>query len=1187
MEYPNFNNGTHDSSQNYTHVYPQQPVDPPPVPPYNNSILLNNQPLEPAPPPPRRVTPLPLTAIEEHYLKRELIRAQINHELTILSDFRQVGLLGHPFKPATSNTPLNDPNNDLSMPILRHVFAFHIRTFPFISSGLDKKGAPTSREFWQDTVQQFLEIWGQKDLSSSEDREEATKRKRMGNKLSTMVSIYMSSGLQTTNPEEKTAKIMETGTRSASTSVAQAEKDGSAANKAGVQNIDLDVLARELSDVPNFMNGIDINVVGAYMVRGKKKASGLSNLGGFFSVSDEHAEFIIRSRMAHPDHRHNEAHDSENNARLLNDTPLIYVSRRFSDFQELDNKLTKEFTNVELPRFPSKNKTSTSYNSSDSKSPTLNGDDEAAFDNDDDDSYYPDGDFSNSTPNGQTIDQVSNFDIQQQFSNLSVNTKAFFSKNPLSSSPPSPRPNQSNSNNSSTSPKPAQQPVKLVREKQRLSFRAYLRGLIAIPAIAKSQTLLEFLFRDQIRGGLTKEQQDDIAQRRLMDTKRVEDQLEFLRLATARARELESHLTEFKQDLMEPNGLQNIFMEIHTKPTIEELSPRFQLFLEWACVEFSATLYSMFVANDSSADFFSQITRIHRLMPYTVMKGILKWSNPMAVMKGIIDLFLAQPFGKRSLLQNIFYMVLNDDIKAQDKQINTVKKRLSPKHAEIIISVLDAYLKASPGVREEIRGSTGSAEINADNEEHVDIVVAIFKNARKLVPDGGMAQDEVALLVEAWYDAWNNAVKESKPKFNANANAGVSVPPSQPSAQYTDDYISAFTTTRDLLHLMMRRSDKDKMQALWNEPQTMSLIRDLFTVFYSPLVELFKSAKVHEAVGDFENFMNDLIQVVNQSEITMLTKGPNEMVEQFVNLCHRHLPAMYRFVHEMYVNDKGLFFDGIMKWLSDIIQFLRTGVLYSNGSEKNGVDTRVGDPMAHKIDLNKVVQEAQLRDDVDPSLVVQEMNALISWLYKRKEWMRQQESIAKEISGTNGNNNAAAAALAAKYGMDWESAMPTSSSIGGETFGFAADDLDALEMLNQEEKDEDDEDIDIGEWANSGDVPLSPTFSRGSKKSGSPPGGGSSGLSSKFKIRHRRDASTSSTLSARSTHSASSQSNLQQTSGLSAGQQSAVDAERKRRDRLFARLEKSKKMPQRPTVEDTLKLRRMFAKELESVLFIG
>jgi hypothetical protein len=59
----------------------------------------------------------------------------------------------------------------------------------------------------------------------------------------------------------------------------------------------------------------------------------------------------------------------------------------------------------------------------------------------------------------------------------------------------------------------------------------------------------------------------------------------------------------------------------------------------------------MFVASDSASESFAQLKRIHGLMPYFVLKGILKVSNPMAMIRGVLDLFLARPFGGQSLIQ--------------------------------------------------------------------------------------------------------------------------------------------------------------------------------------------------------------------------------------------------------------------------------------------------------------------------------------------------------------------------------------------------------------------------------------------------------------------------------------------------------------------------------------------------------
>lgn len=1025
----------------------------------------------------------PLDALHQHYLKRELIRIQLAHELDVLSDFKEIGRLGYPFKPP-HNATLDDGDDDKSMPILRHIFARHVRNFPFIVASLDKKGAPSTKEFWQDNVQTFLESLGQKELSSSEDREEATKRKRIGNKLTGMISIYMASGLQTENPDEKTAKIEGTATKLNTTS------QGGAAAKSGVQNIDAAALATELSDAPQFINGIDINVVGVRQVKAKKRA------GGIFMVSDDHAEFIIRARMAHPDYDHNANPQDEKNNDLMRDIPVTYVSRRFSDFQELDQKLSKELTGVVLPVLPTKNKQTTSLTgdlmSHSSNLPGFSGDSNSSntqnddFDDDDDDeeiffderSNHPTQHSLGSRKKSQATLR-SNNNSNNNSNNGNPITNLFNNNNNGNAITNLFSGGSSSSNNSGNdSKRGSSEGIKLPREKQRLSFRAYLRSLLKIPAVAKSQTLLEFLFRDKMRRELTSEELEDIARRRLMDIRRVEEQVEFLRLATVRARALESHMTEFKSELMEPDGLNRLFHEIKTKESVDDLSPKFKMFLEWACVEFSASLYSMFIAEDSSADFFSQVSRIHRLMPYSVIKGILRWSNPIAIMKGIIDLFLAQPFGKKSLLQNIFYMVLSEDIKAQDRQINLLKKSLSPRYSEIIENVFNAYFDASPSVREEIKALNDKNNVFlGEGESHSELVVNIFRNSRKLVPDGGPLQDEISILVEAWYEAWNHHMDHPS---DEHANE-----------KYPEDYVACYNTTKDLLRQMMRRRDKDSLQALWNESSTMALIKEVFTIFYSPLVDVFKSAKVYEAVGDFENFMNDLIRIVKKAESSALTRGPNQMVDDLVALCHHHLGPLYRFVHEMYVNDKGLFFDGILDWLTGIVYFLRNGrvderqvekyeqrIAMNNRNSESGskrhkfmsltekkeheydqyqanddgdifsdkhqihnVNTRDSANFSnrnYKIDLDAVLANGVAEGLVEGNKVIDEVDQLIEWLKARRDWIMEQSKISLD----DGNNTSR---------LNWKESMPISGSggIDATTFGLVEDDLEAFDDMNK------------------------------------------------------------------------------------------------------------------------------------------
>jgi hypothetical protein len=73
--------------------------------------------------------------------------------------------------------------------------------------------------------------------------------------------------------------------------------------------------------------------------------------------------------------------------------------------------------------------------------------------------------------------------------------------------------------------------------------------------------------------------------------------------------------------------------------------------LDQADISLAATIFQVFVASDTSSEQLSSLKRLHGMVPYFVLKGILRISNPMAMIRGVLDLFLARPFGGQSLIQ--------------------------------------------------------------------------------------------------------------------------------------------------------------------------------------------------------------------------------------------------------------------------------------------------------------------------------------------------------------------------------------------------------------------------------------------------------------------------------------------------------------------------------------------------------
>jgi len=44
------------------------------------------------------------------------------------------------------------------------------------------------------------------------------------------------------------------------------------------------------------------------------------------------------------------------------------------------------------------------------------------------------------------------------------------------------------------------------------------------------------------------------------------------------------------------------------------------------------------------------------------------------------------------------------------------------------------------------------------------------------------------------------------------------------------------------------------------------LLKDIITIFYTPLAQVYKAASIAESLGDLQNFINDLLRTVEETE---------------------------------------------------------------------------------------------------------------------------------------------------------------------------------------------------------------------------------------------------------------------------------------------------------------------------------
>jgi len=221
------------------------------------------------------------------------------------------------------------------------------------------------------------------------------------------------------------------------------------------------------------------------------------------------------------------------------------------------------------------------------------------------------------------------------------------------------------------------------------------------------------------------------------------------------------------------------------------------------------------------------------------------------------------------------------------------------------------------------------------------------------------------------------------------------------------------------------------MMQIIEEPTTLHLFRDLFSIFYEPLVRVYKSANVYNSITDFALFVDDTIRTIESAQRQDVSADPNQTVQSFIDLCARHEDNFYKFVHEVHIHDNGLF-DNLMGWLEGILEFLRKGP--GGGG---------------KLDMNALFQGAMDSGVIDTRTAIREINSLIRWQTARKKW--HQDKTRQKMASSGGD--------------DPNDLMAGMAGFKSSDFGLNALDLQDLELDEEPEDEESESDLDDEEIA--------------------------------------------------------------------------------------------------------------------------
>ncbi|EJS41258.1 YPR097W [Saccharomyces arboricola H-6] len=999
-----------------------------------------------------------LNPTEEHYLKRELLRFQLDHEIEGLNDQFALRKFGYPFSLNDPKVPetISDGNSSLTpsgkghfgsnYPMLSYILQEFISTFPLLSTN-----SSVDEMFWQSKVQVFFEHFMSLGFSESYDREEASKRKKISKKLSKVILLLFNSGVGSSQEQAYYTEdkfVLQSG---------QVRKRSNIEKFAMPTRENLENL---LTNESILINGWDVNIISVFNKNSRAPIGQTDNakspkstptssprshgIKTFASTSKwmknafnstisstinsmpessaslfsklslsvpsakgsgsrKHHYFLIKIKK-----QENDDGDSGNDK----EGEYFHIARTYSDFKKLSHDLKSEFPGKKCPRLPHRNKKVTSmvtktevlpngHSKSTTRERIVN-----TFDTDIQSASESETSSFLQTTNESSVNET----ILTENDTETLKKKIL---NEIKKDENAGEEDDEGEESDFDEYKDATDSKvnTLVGEKMRTSLRQYLRSLCKDIEVSQSVSIHRFLLSGPNLNlkDLNLKVVQDIKNRSLIDVSNLENQIRFQQMALEKSLKLQDSMKDFKTSLLKDEKyLMSLLGEIKENTKVEDLSPLLQDFVEWCKIYISSMIYQVFLGNDNSYEFYTQIRRLHKLMPYTVMGQIMKFTNPIAVMKGMIELFMAQPFGSHSLLQTMFSTILTDDLKTQKLAIKDLERKITEMDpgAPVVIKCLKDFIFSNGTKDGDETNSFTMEAVNAEAESMnmpVPLIILIKSAAVNLVSD-----EVVAGFIES-YSSWKMQREDMDNIVETNEeNIG-----------------NYFVHVKDLLQLYIKEHDKQLMKQLWQDPELTQMIKAIVTMIYEPMVSIFKIARMDVALRNFEKFMSDLIKLIDDVISGRLGVSTQfNVVEEIHNLVNKHQNAFFEFIHDVYLNDSEGIFEGFVSWITTIVKFLQK--------------SKFGET-SERIDFNKLVSREDI--DIDLQLLKTQVNDVIDKKISARKMYKQLLDL-KVKHGAKQNNKHATSVLQ----RNWEDinslVIPSSSG----SFGLGDGDLVDLDL---------------------------------------------------------------------------------------------------------------------------------------------
>lgn len=556
------------------------------------------------------------------------------------------------------------------------------------------------------------------------------------------------------------------------------------------------------------------------------------------------------------------------------------------------------------------------------------------------------------------------------------------------------------------------------REILRQSLRGFLKYLLYVKTCAKSSEVFKFLCEESKKVELTKHDIHDIQHRINIDHLRTVQHYKFQSALVGIVKVLEKDVQTLKVEIYN-EGFNYVFDRIKIHKTLHELcgydsninshiwlqnanlvgssnedvltadsdskpkdsSAPLRGLVRIVLLEIASTQYELLLGSDSAMSTLKTLKRLHAVFPYRLVAGVLRFTNPLMMVKRLIDVFTYQMpsvpsgvnaisngiggmmqglgLGKwkssepekdvhgdainsskksgRSLLQLIFSGMLGEDIRKLEKEsveirdcltsfgndvdVNNERVTSNYGEGEVIMERIDKYFASDDAAVLHIKEMSKLLGL--------DIVTTILLPNNGLKDCDDLGSSTISAILQDY--AQFSEEESLRHKEGVDSSEKTDEEGKEKSSQARNEDVTLYRLAKRYFFLQLRKYDKEGMVELWNEPELMNVIKEVISLFLSPLIDLFKKAEVYKYVPIFARYISELLDLCEVYANDYGQFGRSDVVGSLVGLEEKYSEDVYKFIRDMYLNDiegdveKGhcRLFEGIVDWLNGIIKFLR------------------------------------------------------------------------------------------------------------------------------------------------------------------------------------------------------------------------------------------------------------------------